>query len=235
MESETIIMANNKPNTKPADPVEQVVLEADKKVKISNDKLFVTEKQFVALNDAAESAGEIKKIENQGITSTMKAYKLLQSAAVNWLRHVEKYRDTRVLNDLIKRMESAQISPQPMGEFIMKFAPVSYDLKLGFVLNDSKPFDIKGAMSKPWWKTGKPQKFIPYDMELAFAGFIKSAMKHLDAPKEGDKVNTVLFEKLFKIANEYELLQENDSLDDEQDDSVSEDIDEPEVQGERAA
>ncbi len=201
------------------DVIADVLVKADKTVKVSNDKLFVTEKQFVDLSNQAESAAVIKKIENTGITTTIKAYKILQSAAVNWLRHVEKYRDTRVLNDLIKRMESARVSPQPMGEFLMKFAPLDYDLEKGFLLNDSKPFDIKGAMSKPWWKTGKAPTFRPYSFEAALSALIHGYEKRQSAPKEGDKFNNSLFERVFRVAADAGVLDEDDSLNENEESS----------------
>lgn len=223
-------------NTKKADAVENALEKGDKKVKVANDKLFVTEKQFVNLDNAADSAAKIKVIENTGITTTIKAYKILQSAVVNWLRHVEKYRDTRVLNDLIKRMESARISPQPMGEFIMKFAPLGYDLEKGFFfLEGDKTFDIQGAMAKPWWKTGRPASFRPYSFEEALASLVHAYEKRQAAPKDGDKFNNPLFERVFRIAADAGVLDADDSLDEESDNSVSEDTDEPEVHSEKVA
>jgi hypothetical protein len=203
---------------------------AEKKAKTL--QTILTEKNLVNIDNQAASSAVIKKSEDLAIKSTLKSYRELQATAVNWLRHVEKYHDTTVLDTFLARIVAAQISPQKMMEFIIKFAPLNYDMKTkSFKYNpeSKKPYDIKGAMEKPWWKTGRPTIPQEWSFEVQFAILMNNAQKHLDKPKPTDKINLALYEKAFKLAKEYEVFKENDSFNDEDEQETSSDDSEEQV------
>ncbi len=188
---------------------------------------ILTEKSLVDVSNASDSSEVIKKIEDKGITTTRRGYVILQQAAVNWLRHYEKHGNINVVNHFMERVRVAQFNPQKMGEYLMKYAPLGYDIsaKAFFRLeNSNKTFDIAGAMANPWWKTGKPQQFTPFNFEKALAQLMARAKKRKDEDKEGDVFNQSLYDKVFRIASEYDLFDDDDSLNgDEPEVSTSED------------
>ena len=207
-------------------------------------KNALTESDFVDLNNAKDSGKAILALEIQGVTTTKTAYRILQSAAVNWLRHVEKFRDTRVLDTFMERLLQAEIAPRKMLMFLIKYSSkteiknLSYDAKKGAfsILSiaevTANPFDIKSASLKPWFKMGAKADLSDWNLTVAFGIFMASVDNHMNDKK--DKiVDTGLLASVRKVAKEYGVQREKDSLNTETDDS--DDESEAEVKGQKVA